>query len=192
MSKRYLSGILFAGAVALLAATTAHAGIVYDVSRTVGASEITGHIETDGTLGTIGRTAVIDWQLDIFSFFGPTAATMTPSDSDLVFLGSGFQATATELVFDFNQLDSISFIGTTGAQWCLGGTDSGCTSPSTEVLATISGTDSAAHTGSEVIGVASVPVPVAAWLSGSGLLALAAMARPGKAAACKWSEPHST
>jgi len=180
MNKSHLLLVVLTNIFTLLASTTVSANIVYDINRTIGSNEITGYIETDGALGTIGRTVVVDWNLDMFGFFGPTAETMNPSNSDLIFFGAGFYATATELIFNFNQLDSIGFISDTGSRWCLGGVDANCSSPSTEVLQISLVTESEPRVGSEVIGIASVPAPAAAWLFGSGLLGLIGIARRKK------------
>lgn len=185
MTRKLHMAAAFISLITWLAPAAAHATILYDISRTVGDYEISGHIETDGTTGVIDRAAVLDWHLDIYGFFGPTMETMTPADSSLVFFGAGFQATATQLLFDFSQVDSIGFAGNTGTLWCLGGTDAICISPSTEVVQTSLGRDSLPRSGLQVIGVASVPAPAAAWLFGPGLVWLAGMAvrkRPRAAA----------
>jgi hypothetical protein len=182
MNKSHLLIAVFTSIFTLLSSTTVAANIFYDINRTIGSNEIAGYIETDGTLGTIGGTAVVDWNLDLFGFFGPTMETMNPSNSELIFFGDGFNATATELIYDFNQLDSIGFISDTGSKWCLGGVDANSSSPSTEVLQISLVTETEPRVGSEVIGIASVPIPAAAWLFGSGLLGLVCVAKRKKAA----------
>jgi hypothetical protein len=78
--------------------------ITYDVDQTVGAGSVTGFIETNGTPGVLSSGDILDWNLTlndgttIFDLLGP----LSGSNSQLDLQGSDLSATATQLLFNFN------------------------------------------------------------------------------------------
>ena len=54
-------------AIALWSTTASATPIVYSVSRTVGAGSAVGTITTDGTLGALTATNIVDWTLTLTS-----------------------------------------------------------------------------------------------------------------------------
>ena len=53
-------------------AFTARADITYTINDTVGAGTVTGTITTDGFLGTLATSDIIDWNLVLTNGFGTT------------------------------------------------------------------------------------------------------------------------
>jgi hypothetical protein len=90
----------------LVGAVVCSAGsITYDVDQTVGAGSVTGFIETDGTPGVLASGNILDWNLTLndgtpatFDLLGP----LSGSNSVLDLQGSDLSATATQLLFNFN------------------------------------------------------------------------------------------
>jgi hypothetical protein len=79
--------------------------ITYEVDQTVGAGSVTGFIETDGTTGILGSGDILNWNLTLndgtpttFDLLGP----LSGSNSQLDLQGSDLSATATQLLFNFN------------------------------------------------------------------------------------------
>ncbi|MGD1096950.1 MAG: hypothetical protein ABSB35_33780 [Bryobacteraceae bacterium] len=80
--------------------------ITYTVDQTIGAGGVTGDIVTDGTIGALAQSDVVDWNLllndgtNTFDLTGP----LSGGNSDFEDLaGPGdLSATATQLMFDFS------------------------------------------------------------------------------------------
>ncbi len=80
---------------------------------TAGYSDLYGSITTDGTLGTLSQTNIIDWSLTVndnskqYSLLGP----LSGNTSGLVLGGTDLSATPTSLLFDFSDtnLGVLSF-----------------------------------------------------------------------------------
>ena len=92
---------LFA-AVAIMAAGAAQA-ITYTFDYSVGATDVSGFIETDGTLGNISLAQIVDYEFNLNGpSFGSTVKTLTPGNSFTAQAGSGYYvATPTDLTFNF-------------------------------------------------------------------------------------------
>ena len=102
------------------------AAITYQVDQTVGAGSVTGFIETDGTMGTLSGTNLLDWNLLLnngtttFDLLGPL------SGSNSMFVGGGadLSATATQLLFNFTNTDhgvaAFAVGGGPADFWCSG------------------------------------------------------------------------
>lgn len=120
-----------AGAIALSSALPATAA-VFVAEREVGQSDIYLSITTDGTLGVLTASNIIDYEISGFSINGNFI--FTPGNSDVQVEGTAFSATTTDLLFDFEQSSSLSFFLIQshfpiirGPYYCLNNTD--CTSP---------------------------------------------------------------
>lgn len=117
--------------VALCIPMLASSAPIYSVNRTIGAGSVVGTIETDGTLGTLGTSNVLDWSLTIND---GTAGDflLTNANSVLSISGSLLSATATGLVFDFSGFNGFVLfqnphIGSTINFWCMEGVGPICT-----------------------------------------------------------------
>jgi hypothetical protein len=108
---------------AIAFASAANATIIYDVNRAVGSGGVVGFIETDGTIGRLNTSNILNWNL-IFDD-GTVSVTLNGlSDSLVIVDGSAFSATLTDLQFNFGANgSSIVVFFTTGAgvigAWCL-------------------------------------------------------------------------
>jgi hypothetical protein len=77
--------------------------ITYNVDQTIGAGSVTGSIETDGTIGTLGVADILNWNLllndgtNTFDLLGP----LSGSNSGVEVGGTDLTANATELLFNF-------------------------------------------------------------------------------------------
>jgi hypothetical protein len=113
----------------LAAAALCKADIIYDVSQTfvneAGAGDVTGFIETDGTVGVLGAGNILDWNLllnspncslslqgppqcdgtSTFDLLGP----LSGSNSELG-LDADLDATETQLLFDFSGTGILEFV----------------------------------------------------------------------------------
>jgi hypothetical protein len=107
----------FLGAVATLALLSSAypctaAVITYEVSRTIGAGSVTGFIETDGTIGVLNTSNILDWNLKLnngtntFDLLGP----LSGSNSAEQVVGADLSATATQLLFDFSGGDGYMIL----------------------------------------------------------------------------------
>ena len=171
--------------------SNAFASTVYSVDRSIGIGGVSGYIETDGTIGVLGGSNIVDWQLllddglSTYTLFGPGS---TSANSELAVTGTAFSASATDLLFDFSAangqhvLFQNPFLGSAINFWCLD-TDAAIQSfcsdsnPDESVGVEIQNFESVDRSGVVSIGSAAVPVPAAVWLFGSGLLGLIGMAR---------------
>jgi hypothetical protein len=86
--------------------------ITYTVSQRVGAGTVTGSIETDGTIGVLGTSNIVNWDLVVtdgsvtYDVLGPLSGNNTKENIG----GPATSATATEIFFDFNAVDNGSFV----------------------------------------------------------------------------------
>ncbi len=77
------------------------------MNQTVGAGGVTGSIETDGTIGVLGSSNILTWNLllndgtSTFDFLGP----LSGANSAIEIEGADLSATATQLLFSFSGSD---------------------------------------------------------------------------------------
>jgi hypothetical protein len=85
----------------LVGTNLATAETIYELNLTPNDSSISGTIETDGTVGTLGLANILDYSLLLDD--SVDTVTINPANSSLSFSGpSALSATATELLFDFS------------------------------------------------------------------------------------------
>lgn len=99
-------------ALVLFATVSGYAGtITYNVNRTVGTGTVTGFIKTDGTLGVLGVSNIVDWSLGLYAptsspttydLFGP----LSGNNSSVYVQGSDTTASTTQLLFNFSGTDN--------------------------------------------------------------------------------------
>ncbi|HYW44871.1 MAG TPA: PEP-CTERM sorting domain-containing protein [Bryobacteraceae bacterium] len=152
------------------------ASAIYDVNQTVGAGRVTGFIETDGTVGVLGASKILDWNLLLndgtttFDLLGP----LSGSNSALGLVGSDLSATATLLLFNFSGSDSgyVLFQSPhlfTGSDfWCLASSNGGCSSEPIGETINVSPDPNQFTSVSGTVVVASVPEPSTLCLLGAG------------------------
>jgi hypothetical protein len=106
--------LMLAVVTVALSSVVARANIIYPVNTTITSSDPTGNalqsntvsgsITTDGTIGVIGTSNILSWDLNLID--GLSAANdfeLTPADSAVVEdTGSALSATATGLSFNFS------------------------------------------------------------------------------------------
>jgi len=87
--------------------------ITYTVDQTIGAGSLTGDIVTDGTIGTLVQSDVIDWNLllndgtNTFDLTGPLSGGNSLFSDNAP---GDLSATATQLTFDFS--GAVATLGT--------------------------------------------------------------------------------
>lgn len=181
--RTLISGAALAGLLSLSAAV--QAATVFNINRTIGTGSVFGTVTTDGTIGTLGTANITGWNLTLSE--GGDVVVINTGNSGRLVTGSGFSATATQLLFDFSQTGRVLF-QTPAANdsgnpfWCLQGGAQPCAiSPlaageSVRASAPLSPFESTLYSRSEVIGtvpeVAQVPVPGALPLMLAGLAGL--------------------
>jgi len=166
--------LVLAGALAASGAT------IYNLNNSVGAGSISGAIQTDGIIGVLGTSNILDWNLVLndgsstFNLLGP----LSGNNSAVLVSGNGFSATASQLLFNFS--DSVSFalfqnpnIGSSINYFCFEAT-AGCTgSPAGESLRlTTGGNQFTAFSGTQVVasvGGQAAPEPSTFGLLGVGI-----------------------
>lgn len=87
-------------ALALVGSSVSAATIVYNVDQAIGLGTVTGTVETDGTLGTLGQGNVSGFSLTV-SALG-ASVLLNQGNSVIVTQGSNLIATATDLSFDYS------------------------------------------------------------------------------------------
>jgi|ERR1017187_5664391 hypothetical protein len=161
------------------------ATITYDVNQTVGAGGVTGFVETDGTIGVLSASNILDWNLVVnegntnptFDILGP----LSGSNSVVGVVGTDLSATATQLLFNFSGTDSgyalfqhpSLFAGSDF--WCLSSADQGCSivPPGGEVVKACCVNVGESLSGTDVIASASgVPEPSTLSFLGLGMAVL--------------------
>lgn len=116
---------LVTAALIMLFSTWASASIVYSVNRTIGAGTVVGSIETDGTLGTLNASNILDWTFTL------TSPTLSGGSPDIITKTGAIQtneaggfltATLSELLFDFSAGPALGFMLFQGGNsnfWCV-------------------------------------------------------------------------
>jgi hypothetical protein len=162
--------ILLTSALALALAGGAppigSASVIFNVNQTIGAGGVTGTITTDGTLGALGSTNLLDWSLTLND--GAATFLLTAANSEVAFiLGAALSETTSQLLFDTANGGIVLFqnptIGSGQNFWCLDNPSGSCDSrPGTESLRINGATQTAAWQGIVVIGAADASVPPSA------------------------------
>ena len=78
--------------------------IWYTVNQPVGPGSVTGFVTTDGTIGTLTSTDIVDWNLTLNDGHGNTV-DLIPSNSGVVNIGTDLTASSSDLMFNFSSLD---------------------------------------------------------------------------------------
>ena len=81
--------------------------IIYTINQSIGAGNVVGTIETNGTLGPLQTSNIVSWNLTL-NGVGATY-TLTPAGSSLGVTGNDLIATATNLKFNFGGTDQGHF-----------------------------------------------------------------------------------
>jgi hypothetical protein len=186
-------GLLSAALALILSPTGLLAGeITYDLNAPlIAGSTATGTITTDGDIGTIGVTDIVDWNITLtdgagtFDLTGP----LSGNNSGILSQGSDLTATSSNLSFNFSADDGGRLIfenpsiGSGGPALCYASTDD-CT-PAIAVginITTQNGEGDVNNTiesGTEVIASAgsSTPEPGSFGLLGIGMVGVLRMMR---------------
>lgn len=167
----------FAMALLLSAVFCSAAAITYNVNQTVGVGTVTGFIETDGTIGGLGTSNILNWNLLLndgsttFDLLGPSSG----SNSAVGVSGSDLSATATQLLFNFSgsgyALFQAPILFSGHDLWCTQGTIQ-CTSETAtgQVLTTADGNQFTSLSGTHVIAsISGVPEPSTLSFLGLGM-----------------------
>ena len=160
--------------------------ITYSVNRTVGTGSVTGFIETDGTLGVLSPSNIVNWSL---SLFAPTSSPTTyvldgplsGNNSSVYMAGSDTTASATQLMFNFSGIDNGYLLFQYGVgihdgfHYYCDATFSGiCLSGETDAPQYYTSGQVATPSGNVVIGTATaVPEPGSLAMLATGVLAAA-------------------
>jgi hypothetical protein len=189
VTMRHLIGLIL-----LVVSTLANAGpITYDVNRKVGGGSVFGTITTDGTVGSLANSNILDWSLLLDTGFSNILLTeansgvsINPNQPDAVF------AATEALWFDFSVLPSLPFpflypallfqyeyIGSGKSAWCLSRDEQcgGFTYPlgwETILIGAPGGYDKVitGHVLEPEIFATAAPISSTAWLLGLGLAGL--------------------
>jgi hypothetical protein len=162
-------------------ATVPAQAIVYTGNHTIDTATVSVSLTTDGTVGALSMANVTAWSFTLTNPGG--TVTLDNSNSNFTFLsGSSFQATATDIVFDYSvaghmQWDNFGFSGnnalcfdaTGGSFTCIGNP------PSETVL--VNGTlSNGPRSGRFVLGTAAAVPEPATWALMIGGFAMAGAA----------------
>ena len=178
--KLLLATAALAGATAISVATPSKAdNITYGVNLAVGTGSVTGYIQTDGTIGTLGTPGIIVCDgpcthITAYSLVlndGLTNFTLNNASVEIeATVGlSALTATATGLFFNFGGgsplINTLNF--SDGARLCFSSGPVGCSGTSAQGITMTIGTDAPIHVpiANVNLEIAAVPGPIA----GAGL-----------------------
>ena len=176
---------VFASAISIsiFFSSFSHAGLIYDVDLNIGGGEVTGTIETDGSLGALASGNIIDWNLSLTDLSG-TFLLNGATNSAVLISGSAFTSTLSDLSFNFNAgsgfvLFQNPSIGSGTNYWCID--NGGCANinvPGMTVrVGSSSGDVGALYQGNTIIGsiagVESIPEPTSLAMFALGMIGLA-------------------
>lgn len=132
--KKTLVRAMLAGAAlgcALVSTTPANAAIIYNGTRTVGTATVTLSITTNGDIGTILTSDIIDWSITMVD--GAKNAVLEGpgglNNSTVFVAGLALTASATELLFPFDVAGNtaLGFIANSGDdRYCVMTLDTNC------------------------------------------------------------------
>ena len=176
--------VLVLGLAGLSFATHANA-IVYDMKWSAGNATATGFIETDGTLGVLSVSNIVDFMITLTApdLFAPNPTVLSGSGiADIrIFDGNPLSATQDNLVYNF-EVDGAVIIQGTSNFLCFEGLNSTCSGSGARTSSIgfpITG-NVTNHSGTANIAFARVaPVPLPASLS-FGLLGAACLGCMGR------------
>ena len=119
--------LLSAAAASLFAAGAADAA-TYVANRSVGAGTVNLSITTDDTIGVLDDANIVDFLITVDD--GTTSFTLSGFNADFDIIGTGLSATATDLLFDFDQgayaLFQSPLLASGGPFYCLQGGATAC------------------------------------------------------------------
>jgi hypothetical protein len=159
--------MILLGTCCALAAVPAQA-IVYTGNHSVDTGSVSLSLTTDGTLGVLAAGNVTAWSFTLSNAGG--TVTLDNSNSAFTFLsGSSFQATATDIVFDYTvaghmQWDNFAAAGDDAICWDASGGAFTCIgNPPAETILVNGSFSNVARSGRFVLGTAgAIPEP-ATW-----------------------------
>lgn len=167
-------------ALALMSASTAASAalIIYDVNQSIGLGSVVGTIQTNGTLGVLGGSDIVGFNLTVS---GPGASVnLTQADSVFVSEGTNLSATMSNLLFDYSGSSGYALFqkgsfGTGQQYYCNASVADTCFQGASAIAESFNSPSAQveARTGLQSIGtVTAVPEP-AAWammIGGFGLI----------------------
>jgi len=106
LNKRLLGSALAAAVLGFVA--SADATITYHVDQTIGVGSLTGTIQTDGAVGTLGPGDITAWNLELNG--DGASLNLTNGNSSVFDTGADLTAIAKNLFFNFDGSDGGYFL----------------------------------------------------------------------------------